>query len=294
MKTVILTVRTHKTYRRRSECMTDARRMNKFAPQKVAVWTTIWAAATSGGRPADWLFQALFPGVLLISTYVSPCVSGQGGHAAHSWPREHREANPGCGKDPDSAGKWNAEEPTRLNPKGKWSIRCRQLMKKEIQAVARLSKSKGDQMIPERGISHGLRWKWRKTGKLLEWLAKELLQLRSLGCYHWEDFLVNSKQCTLPVPNRMVPAASGCSWYSCSIHSHLLGQNPNIQAIRKKTACQSHLFQNWLLWGRGGVWCSPQCTDALTAYLQSLVLSPFATWESCFGPICELEIDRFF
>lgn len=198
MKTIILTVRTHKTCRRRSECMTDARRMNKFAPQKVAVWTTIWAAATSGGKPADWLFQALFPGVSLISTYVSPYVSGQGGHAAHSWPREHREANPGCGKDPDSAGKWNAEEPTRLNPKGKWIIRCRQLMKKEIQAVARLSKSKGDQMIPERGISHGLRWKWRKTGKLLEWLAKELLQLWSLGCYQWEDLILNNAHFLYP------------------------------------------------------------------------------------------------
>lgn len=125
-------------------------------------------------------------------------------------------------------------------------------------------------MIPEWGISHGLRWKWRKTGKLLEWLAKDLLQLWSPGCYQWEDFLVDSKQCTLPVPNRMVPAASGRSCCSCSIHSRLLGQNPDIQAICKKTACQSHLFQNWLLWGMGGIWCSPQCTDALTACLQSL------------------------
>lgn len=85
-------------------------------------------------------------------------------------------------------------------------------MKKEIQAVARLSKSKGDQMIPERGDVEKDREIAGMASKGTFTVA--ISRLLPMG-------RLNSKQCTLPVPNRMVPAASGCSWYSCSIHSHL-------------------------------------------------------------------------
>lgn len=52
-------------------------------------------------------------------------------------------------------------------------------------SVYRLSKTRGDQMTPEWGISHGLRWKWRKTGKLLsedgqEWTEKDCFTVISL------------------------------------------------------------------------------------------------------------------
>lgn len=45
----------------------------------------------------------------------SPCLSGEGGHAADPRPREHWKVNSGCRKDPDSAGESKAEASAQFN-----------------------------------------------------------------------------------------------------------------------------------------------------------------------------------